>query len=121
MLEKGHKLSHGGKRPGAGAKPKKFKTFCKRIVGRKSSQQLIQDIIDGKEVDVKTHEGQVISLPAPAAVRADVLFQCADRAEGKPLPEGMDEDGAIVAGSCVVFLSPGTKGVAGSVVNEKST
>lgn len=120
MFQQGNKLAKGGARKGSGAKPKKFKTFCKRLVGRKSAQQLLQDIVEGKDVDVKTHEGIVINLPAPAAVRADVLFQCADRAEGKPVSalEVQDEDGNV-KGLFIIGLAPGTKGKPGEVVDEK--
>lgn len=108
MFQKGHKFGKGGARKGAGAKPKKFKTWCKRLVNDKNRQRVMEDILDGKEVEVRlTKDGDKVTMPAPAAVRADVFFELADRAEGKPvsLLEMKDEDGQSVY-PAVVMLPP---------------
>lgn len=118
QFQKGHKFAKGGARPGSGAKPKKFKTWCKRLVNDRNRQKVIEDILDGKDMEVRlTKDGEKVMMPAPTAVRADVFFELADRAEGKPvsLLEMKDEDGNPMALHAVVVLPSEDQGKTGEV------
>ncbi len=95
----------GGRRPGAGRKPDKFKAKLRQIASSPAALKFLQDAIEGKEVDVRVVDKCQVQGPAPAATRAAIWESVHDRGFGKPvsLLEMKDEDGRTVLPAVVML------------------
>jgi hypothetical protein len=110
VLKNGNPRGHGGKRPGAGAKPYWFKEACKEALKKGKADEFLLKILIGEKLEPHVQkDGEVIYTEARVHDRIYAVEVLRDTGHGKPVSviEVENEEGKRTALNPVIVYLPG--------------